>query len=358
MNLQLAKSILVIVPLLLTGTSELAPAQTDNAPPDERRPKIEAIIIRGNRQIPSSTIRKSISNHVGDIYDPAKVAHDVAAIKATGYFDDVRAETADSPAGGKVVTFYVGEKNESLPPGTPYSPSTPLPDEIGEQYNRASRLLWAGELKEAQTAFEAVLQRKPDYANARVLLGLTLRRLSEQSENLGETTLAVAQLRQALVHDPDEAYWHRALAKLLHTQGNAEEAAQECAQAAKLSPDDADLTRGCGFGARPEIAKDDAIPKGTQLAATPDSTLPIPVQHAAPPYSEKARAAKLQGTLVLWAVVGVQGNVEQAAVEHALGLGLDESSLRTVRTWRFKPATIEGIPMRVRVMVEMSFSLF
>jgi hypothetical protein len=115
-----------------------------------------------------------------------------------------------------VVIFYVREKDELVPPGIASSPPIPpVPDEIVEQFNHASKLLWVGELKEAQNEFEAVLQKKADYASAKILLGLTLARLSKQSENLAETALAVAQLREALVQDPDEAYWHEALAKLL-----------------------------------------------------------------------------------------------------------------------------------------------
>jgi tetratricopeptide (TPR) repeat protein len=239
------------------GQNPPARAQIHDTRPNAGQYRVEAVIIRGNRQLPASTIRKTISIHAGDLYDPAKVRHDVAALKDTGYFDDVRAVTDDDPTGtkgGTVVIFYVREKDELVSAGTPSSPPAFWPDEpdkVGEQYKHASELLWAGELKEAQSGFEAVLQKKANYPSAKILLGLTLARLSAQSENLAETSLAVAQLREALAQDPDEAYWHKALAKLLHAQGNAEEAAKECAQAAKLSTDDSDLARGCGFGGEP-----------------------------------------------------------------------------------------------------------
>jgi len=233
-----------------------------------------------------------------------------------------------------------------------------LADVIEEQYKHASELLWAGELKEAQSGFEVVLQRKPNYRSARVLLGLTLTRLSAQSEETGDRARALSQLREALRLDPEEPYWHRALAKLLHAQADEEEAAQECAQAAKLSPDDSDLARGCGFGASPEIGKDNTIPNVTGLTRTEGLTRPVPEHHSAPAYSEKAQAARLQGTLVLWLVVGAHGDVEQAAIDKPLGLGLDESALRTVRTWTFKPATLNGAPTRARVVAEVSFRTF
>jgi TonB family protein len=238
------------------------------------------------------------------------------------------------------------------------APLTLLPDKIEKQYKHASELLWAGELKQALSGFEAVLQRKPNYRSAKVLLGLTFAKLSGQSEEKGDRAGAVSQLSEALRLDPEEPYWHKALAKLLHAQGNEEEAAEECAQAARLSPDDSDLGRGCGFAASPEIGGDNAVPNAQDLAGTEALTQPVPESHPAPAYSEKARAARLQGTVVLWLVVGAHGEVEQAAIDKALGLGLDESALRTVRTWRFKPATLNGAPTPVRLMVEVSFRLF
>jgi protein TonB len=87
-------------------------------------------------------------------------------------------------------------------------------------------------------------------------------------------------------------------------------------------------------------------------------TAPIPIYKPEPPYSEEARKAKYQGTVVLWIVVDATGNVTDARVVKPLGLGLDEKALDTVRTWKFKPALRNGTPVPVRVMVEVSFRLF
>jgi len=237
-------------------------------------------------------------------------------------------------------------------------PVTLLADRIEKQYRHASELLWAGQLKDAQGEFEAILRKEPHYRSARVLLGLTLVKLSEQSEEKADLAGAVSQLREALRLDPEEAYWHSALAKLLHTEGNPGEAAEECAQAARLSPDDSDLARGCGFGASPEIAEDDTIPKLGGPGRPEGLAPPFPEHRPEPPYSEKARAARLQGRLALLLVVGANGAVEQAAIKRPLGLGLDESALHTVRTWTFKPAMLNDAPTRARLIIEMAFRLY
>jgi TonB family protein len=87
-------------------------------------------------------------------------------------------------------------------------------------------------------------------------------------------------------------------------------------------------------------------------------TAPIPIYRPEPAYSEEARKAKYQGTVVLIIVVDAQGNVSDARVVKPLGMGLDEKALETVRTWKFKPATRAGVPVPVRVGVEVTFRLF
>jgi protein TonB len=85
---------------------------------------------------------------------------------------------------------------------------------------------------------------------------------------------------------------------------------------------------------------------------------PIPIYKPEPAYSEEARKAKYQGTVVLWIVVDNAGAVTDCKVVKPLGLGLDEKAVETVRTWKFKPALKNGTPVPVRVMVEVSFRLF
>jgi protein TonB len=87
-------------------------------------------------------------------------------------------------------------------------------------------------------------------------------------------------------------------------------------------------------------------------------TAPIPIYKPEPPYSEEARKAKYQGTVVLQIVVDTQGSVVDVRVVKPLGLGLDEKAVDTVRTWKFKPGMRNGAAVPVRVLVEVSFRLF
>lgn len=85
---------------------------------------------------------------------------------------------------------------------------------------------------------------------------------------------------------------------------------------------------------------------------------PVPIYDPDPPYSEEARKAKYSGTVSLIIIVDAAGNVTDAQVIKPAGLGLDEKALDTVRTWKFKPAMRNGVPVRVRCSVEVSFRLF
>lgn len=240
-----------------------------------------------------------------------------------------------------------------------------LANKIDKQYRQAVETFRKGDLESAARQFEEILRAKPKHEEAKIFLGLTYSQLGQEAERMGDRTRAIAELREALRLEPDEAYWHSALAKLLHAQGDPEGAAKECAQAAELSPEDSGLASGCGLRTSEQPEKKDienleneggARPKAFKVGG--DVSPPIPTNRPAPPYSEKARMVGLQGTAVLWVVVNAQGTVEQTRVVKALGLGLDQNALRTVRTWKFEPATRNGVPVPVRVMIEVAFWMF
>lgn len=77
-----------------------------------------------------------------------------------------------------------------------------------------------------------------------------------------------------------------------------------------------------------------------------------------PEYSEEARNAKYQGTVVLWVVVGADGKARDIRVQRSLGMGLDEKAIEAVRRWKFEPAMKDGQPVAVQVNIEVNFRLY
>ncbi len=77
-----------------------------------------------------------------------------------------------------------------------------------------------------------------------------------------------------------------------------------------------------------------------------------------PKYSEEARKAKYQGTVVLQAVITADGRATEIQVVKGPGLGLEEKAVEAVKQWRFKPANgPNGKPVDVVVPIEVTFRL-
>ncbi len=77
-----------------------------------------------------------------------------------------------------------------------------------------------------------------------------------------------------------------------------------------------------------------------------------------PPYSDEARKAKYQGTVVLQVVITPDGRAMNINVVKGPGLGLEDKAIEAVRIWRFKPALGPGgKPVAVSLLIEVTFRL-
>lgn len=76
-----------------------------------------------------------------------------------------------------------------------------------------------------------------------------------------------------------------------------------------------------------------------------------------PEYSEEARKAKFQGSVLLQVVVDDKGNPKDIKVVRPLGLGLDEKAIEAVQKWRFRPGFLNGKAVPVQAMIEVNFRL-
>lgn len=76
-----------------------------------------------------------------------------------------------------------------------------------------------------------------------------------------------------------------------------------------------------------------------------------------PLYTEEARQGRIQGVVILEAIIDAKGNVREVKILKGLPMGLSESAVETARQWRFKPATKEGKPVAVYFNLTVRFSL-
>lgn len=84
--------------------------------------------------------------------------------------------------------------------------------------------------------------------------------------------------------------------------------------------------------------------------------LPDAAKRVPPTYPEAARKAGVHGLVVVQALVGRDGRVQDARVVWSVP-GLDAAALEAVRQWEFKPARAKGEPVAVWVAVPIKFSL-
>ena len=86
-------------------------------------------------------------------------------------------------------------------------------------------------------------------------------------------------------------------------------------------------------------------------------TPPVLVWKVDPDYSDPARAAKVQGVVLLRVEIDGSGHIRNVRVDRGIGLGLDEKAMEAVRRWRFLPGTRNGKAVAASALVEVHFRL-
>lgn len=84
---------------------------------------------------------------------------------------------------------------------------------------------------------------------------------------------------------------------------------------------------------------------------------PIAVKRVDPIYTDVARRARVQGIVIIEAVIDRQGNVTEARVLKPLPFGLDAAALDAVRQWKFQPGTLNGEPVPVYYNLTVNFRI-
>jgi len=83
---------------------------------------------------------------------------------------------------------------------------------------------------------------------------------------------------------------------------------------------------------------------------------PAKIVNVAPVYPEMARITKVEGMVILEAVIDASGSVTSARVLRGHPL-LDQAALDAVQRWRFTPARLNGEPIPVVMTVTVQFKL-
>lgn len=100
----------------------------------------------------------------------------------------------------------------------------------------------------------------------------------------------------------------------------------------------------------PPIKIETPVPVGGQIRP------PEKIRDVAPIYPPIAQAARAQGVVIIEAVIGVDGRVQDARALRSAPL-LDEAALAAVRQWVYTPTRLNGQPVAVVMTVTVRFQL-
>lgn len=91
----------------------------------------------------------------------------------------------------------------------------------------------------------------------------------------------------------------------------------------------------------------------------PGVTLPKVISEVKPQYTPEALQARIEGTVIMTAVVRTDGRPGDIEITKSLDTeyGLDKQAAAALSQWRFEPGLKDGKPVPVRVTVEMTFTL-
>jgi protein TonB len=81
---------------------------------------------------------------------------------------------------------------------------------------------------------------------------------------------------------------------------------------------------------------------------------PRRVKFVPPVYPELAAKARLQGIVIVEAIIAANGQVRDARVLRGIPM-LDEAALEAVRKWTYTPTLLGGVPVQVALVVTVNF---
>ena len=88
-----------------------------------------------------------------------------------------------------------------------------------------------------------------------------------------------------------------------------------------------------------------------------DVKAPVALNRSDPLYTNAARKARIEGTVIIEAIISKSGNVEDVRVLKGLPAGLSQEAEAAVKKWRFKPGTLNGNPVATIFNLTVTFKL-
>lgn len=149
-------------------------------------------------------------------------------------------------------------------------------------------------------------------------------------------------------------------APIVAPSGITEETGLENANAANARADVIDVeSSGTGFGefgGRAAPPPPPPAPPSQPIHLHSGMQPPRKIVDATPAYPTIARTAKVEGVVILEAVIDATGGVESVRVLRSIPL-LDQAAVDAVRQWRFTPTLLNGVAVPIVMTVTVNFAL-
>jgi protein TonB len=117
-----------------------------------------------------------------------------------------------------------------------------------------------------------------------------------------------------------------------------------------------DALVGSGINVLPEAPP--PPPPATAAPVRPGGDLrpPTRTKYVLPTYPVLAQSARVQGVVIIEAVIGTDGKVRDTNVLRSIPL-LDQAAMEAVRQWEYTPSRLNGVPVPVLMTVTVTFTL-
>jgi protein TonB len=73
-------------------------------------------------------------------------------------------------------------------------------------------------------------------------------------------------------------------------------------------------------------------------------------------YPPIAQTAKIEGMVIIEAIIGMDGKVKDARVLKSVNM-LDQAALDAVRQWEYSPTLLNNVPVEIIMNVTVNFTL-
>jgi TonB family protein len=102
-----------------------------------------------------------------------------------------------------------------------------------------------------------------------------------------------------------------------------------------------------------------SVREGEIVVLGPGVTQPVAIHKEEPSYPPLAREMRVEGSVEAQVLVGIDGTVEQVRIIDVSrkGVGFEKATEEAIKEWRYKPATKNGVKVRMWVPIRVPFKV-